>query len=129
MRRAYRRPFIRVLPACSLVARAEWVETLIADRAKTRRASTNGRFHPWTRSFSRARLKPWPKLTILSHPVTPVAPAELEEWLDLQLNHLRSSAPMIVRLSRLTQALPSIEVGGGWLIEVELHRRVASPRP
>jgi hypothetical protein len=60
------------------------------------------------------------KLTILSHPVTPVAPAELEEWLDQQLSHLQSRAPMIVRLSRLTQALPSIEVGGGWLIEVEL---------
>jgi hypothetical protein len=60
------------------------------------------------------------KLTILSHPVTPVAPAELEDWLDLQLNRLRSSAPVIVRLSRLTQALPSIEVADGWLIEVEL---------
>jgi hypothetical protein len=60
------------------------------------------------------------KLTIISHPVTPVEPAELEDWLDLQLNQLRSSAPVIVRLSRLTQALPSIEVADGWLIEVEL---------
>ena len=60
------------------------------------------------------------KLTILCHPVTPVAPAELEDWLDLQLNRLRSSAPVIVRLSRLTQALPSLEVTEGWLIEVEL---------
>lgn len=60
------------------------------------------------------------KLTILSHPVTPVAQVELEQWLDLQLNQLRSSAPVIVRLSRLTQALPSIEVADGWLIEVEL---------
>jgi hypothetical protein len=60
------------------------------------------------------------KLTILSHPVTPVAQSELEDWLDLQLNRLRSSAPVIVRLSRLTQALPSIEVADGWLIEVEL---------
>ena len=60
------------------------------------------------------------KVTILCHPVTPVAPAELEDWLELQLSRLRSSAPVIVRLSRLTQALPSLEVADGWLIEVEL---------
>jgi hypothetical protein len=61
------------------------------------------------------------KLTILCHPSTPVAPAELEDWLELQLDRLRSSAPVIVRLSRLTQALPSSgEVTGGWLVEVEL---------
>jgi hypothetical protein len=60
------------------------------------------------------------KLTILCHPVTPVAPAELEDWLDRQLNRLRSSAPVIVRCSRLTQALPTLEVADGWLIEVEL---------
>jgi hypothetical protein len=60
------------------------------------------------------------KLTILCHPVTPVPPTELEDWLERQLNRLRSSAPVIVRLSRLTQALPSLEVADGWLIEVEL---------
>jgi hypothetical protein len=60
------------------------------------------------------------KITILTHPSTPVAPAELEDWLELQLDRLQSSAPVIVRLSRLTQALPSSEVAGGWLIEVEL---------
>jgi hypothetical protein len=60
------------------------------------------------------------KITILSHPSTPVAPAELEDWLGLQLDRLQSSAPVIVRLSRLTRALPSSEVAGGWLIEVEL---------
>jgi hypothetical protein len=60
------------------------------------------------------------KVTILCHPVTPVPPAELEDWLELQLDQLRSNAPVIVRMSRLTQALPSSEVGAGWLIEVEL---------
>jgi hypothetical protein len=60
------------------------------------------------------------KVTILCHPVTPVPPAELEGWLELQLDQLRSRAPVIVRMSRLTQALPSSEVGAGWLIEVEL---------
>jgi hypothetical protein len=60
------------------------------------------------------------KVTILCHPVTPVAPAELEDWLEMQLDQLRSSAPVIVRVSRLTQALPSSEVAVGWLIEVEL---------
>jgi hypothetical protein len=60
------------------------------------------------------------KVTILCHPVTPVAPGELEDWLELQLDQLRSSAPVIVRMSRLTQALPSSEVAAGWLIEVEL---------
>ena len=60
------------------------------------------------------------KVTILCHPVTPVAPAELEDWLELKLDELRSSAPVIARMSRLTQALPSSEVAAGWLIEVEL---------
>jgi hypothetical protein len=60
------------------------------------------------------------KVTILCHPITPVAPAELEDWLGLQLDQLRSRAPVIARMSRLTQALPSSEVAAGWLIEVEL---------
>jgi hypothetical protein len=60
------------------------------------------------------------KVTILCHPVTPVPPAELEDWLELQLDQIRSNAPVIVRVSRLTQALPSSEVAAGWLIEVEL---------
>lgn len=60
------------------------------------------------------------KVTILCHPVTPVPPAELEDWLELQLDQLRSNAPVIARVSRLTQALPSSEVAAGWLIEVEL---------
>jgi hypothetical protein len=60
------------------------------------------------------------KLTILCHPSTPVAPAELEGWLVPQLDELRSSGPVIVRMSRLIQSLPSSQVSGGLLIEVEL---------
>jgi hypothetical protein len=60
------------------------------------------------------------KVTILCHPVTPVAPAEIEDWLELQLERLHSSAPVIARMSRLTQALPRSDVAAGWLIEVEL---------
>jgi hypothetical protein len=67
------------------------------------------------------------KLTILCHPSTPVAPAELEDWLGLQVDRLRSSAPVIVQLSRLTRALPSSEVTGGWLIEVELTEESGPP--
>src|SRR5215210_1721845 len=60
------------------------------------------------------------KLTILCHPSTPTSPAELEGWLEPQLDQLRASAPVIVRMSRLTQSLPSSQVASGLLIEVEL---------
>lgn len=56
------------------------------------------------------------KLTILCHPLTPVAPAELEDWLSKQVNRLRSSAPLIVHLSELTQGR---RIAAGWLIEME----------
>ena len=57
------------------------------------------------------------KLTILCHPLTPVAPAELENWLSKQLDRLRSSASLIVHLSQLTQGR---KIAAGWLIEMEL---------
>jgi hypothetical protein len=56
------------------------------------------------------------KLTILCHPLTPVAPAELEDWLSKQVDRLRSSAPLIVHLSQLIQGR---KIPAGWLIEVE----------
>ena len=71
-------------------------------------------------SSQRSETESMAKITILTHPSTPVPPAELEDWLELQLDRLQSSAPVIVRLSRLTQPLPSSEVAGGWLVEVEL---------
>jgi hypothetical protein len=54
-------------------------------------------------------------------PRIPVATADLEHWLEQELNDLRSVAPQgTIRLSRLTQELPTSEVGIGWLIELEL---------
>jgi hypothetical protein len=58
------------------------------------------------------------KLTIVSHPLTPVAPAELEDWLSKQVDRLRSSAPLIVHMSELTQGR---RIAAGWLIEMELN--------
>jgi hypothetical protein len=58
------------------------------------------------------------KLTILCHPITPVAPAELENWLSKQLDRLRSSASLIVHLSQLIQGRT---IAAGWLIEMELN--------
>src|SRR5215216_4920784 len=60
------------------------------------------------------------RFSILCHPSTPVAPAELEHWLEPQLDQIRSSAPVIIRMSRLIQSLPSSQIAGGLLIEVEL---------
>jgi hypothetical protein len=54
-------------------------------------------------------------------PRIPVATADLEHWLEQELNDLRSVAPQgTIRLSRLTQELATTEVGIGWLIELEL---------
>jgi hypothetical protein len=61
------------------------------------------------------------QLTIRCHPRVPVSAEELERWLDQQVEGLRAEAPQgTVRLSRLTQELPSIDVGIGWLLELEL---------
>jgi hypothetical protein len=55
-------------------------------------------------------------------PRVPVATEELEHWLEQELEELRLEAPGgTIRLSRLTQELPSAEVGIGWLIELELR--------
>jgi hypothetical protein len=54
-------------------------------------------------------------------PRVPVATEDLERWLEQELKELRSRAPEgTIRLSRLTQELPTSEVGIGWLIELEL---------
>jgi hypothetical protein len=54
-------------------------------------------------------------------PRVPVATEDLERWIEQELDELRLLAPRsTIRLSRLTQDLPSIEVGIGWLIELEL---------
>jgi hypothetical protein len=64
------------------------------------------------------------KFAIRLHPCVPVSIDELEQWLDHQVMDLRAAAPEgTVRLSRLTQALPSGDVDIGWLLELELSER------
>jgi hypothetical protein len=54
-------------------------------------------------------------------PRVPVAAEDLEQWLEQELEELRQRVPEgTIRLSRLTQELPTIDVGIGWLIELEL---------
>jgi hypothetical protein len=51
----------------------------------------------------------------------PVPCEELELWLKRELDRLRDEVPqMTVRLSSLTQHLPSADIDVGWLIELEL---------
>jgi len=60
------------------------------------------------------------QVTIRCHPVVPVAADELESWLTRQVHDLRAEAPQgTVRLSRLTQAMPTADVDIGWLVELE----------
>jgi hypothetical protein len=55
-------------------------------------------------------------------PRVPVANKDLEHWLEQELGELRRHIPQgIIRLSRLTQPLPSTDVGIGWLIEFDLR--------
>jgi hypothetical protein len=55
-------------------------------------------------------------------PRVPVATEDLEHWLEQELDELRGRVPEgTIRLSRLTQELPTAEVGIGWLIELELE--------
>ena len=61
------------------------------------------------------------QLAIRCHPCVPLSVDELERWLEEKVNELRSEAPHgTIRLSRLTQGLPSIELDIGWLVELEL---------
>lgn len=73
------------------------------------------------------------RLSIRCHPCVPVAADQLEQWLSWQVAELRSDVQHgTVRLSRLTQHLPSSDVPIGWLLELEsfetesdrLHSRV-----
>ena len=61
------------------------------------------------------------QLAIRCHPCVPVSADELEPWLEKQLDELRSDAPHgTVRLSRLTQGAPGVNLENGWLIELDL---------
>ncbi len=64
------------------------------------------------------------KLTIRCHPRVPVDPHELEGWLELEVRDLRAAAPHgTIRLSRLTQGLPDVDIDIGWIVELELDDR------
>jgi hypothetical protein len=61
------------------------------------------------------------QIAIRCHPSVPVDAGDLEDWLELQVDQLRSRVPHgAVRLARLTQQLPSQELHLGWLLELEL---------
>jgi hypothetical protein len=61
------------------------------------------------------------QITIRCHPRVPVASEELELWLEQELDLLRNEVPQgTVRLSSLTQHLPSSDIDVGWLIELEM---------
>lgn len=54
-------------------------------------------------------------------PRVPVACEELERWLKREVKELRRDVPQgTIRLSRLTEPLPTTDVGIGWLIELDL---------
>jgi hypothetical protein len=54
-------------------------------------------------------------------PRVPVASEDLERWLEQELEELRDDIPRgTIRLSRLTEPLPTTDVGIGWLIEFDL---------
>jgi len=61
------------------------------------------------------------QLAIRCHPCVPISADELEPWLAKQLDELRAGTPHgTLRLSRLTQGAPDLNLENGWLIELEL---------
>jgi len=61
------------------------------------------------------------QLAIRCHPCGPVSADELEPWLEKQLDELRADTPHgTLRLSRLTQGAPDLDLANGWLIELDL---------
>jgi hypothetical protein len=61
------------------------------------------------------------QLAIRCHPRVPVSADELERWLEHQVDQIRAESPQgTVRLSRLTQGLPNVDIDIGWLVELEL---------
>jgi hypothetical protein len=61
------------------------------------------------------------QIAIRCHPRVPVCADELQGWLERHVHELRADAPhATVRLSRLTQGGPSVDLDIGWLVELEL---------
>lgn len=60
------------------------------------------------------------RLAIRCTPCAPVATAEVEEWLAQEVDRVRASAPhAVLRLLRLTQSVPTGDIGIGWLLEID----------
>jgi hypothetical protein len=61
------------------------------------------------------------QLAIRCHPCVPMSAEELEPWLEKQVNELRADAPHgTLRLSRLTQGAPQLDLEIGWLVELDI---------
>jgi hypothetical protein len=61
------------------------------------------------------------QFAIRCHPCVPVSAEELQGWLELEVDELRTAAPhATVRLSRLTQGRAGAALDIGWLVELEL---------
>jgi hypothetical protein len=61
------------------------------------------------------------QITIRCQPRVPVSSDEVEHWLEREVDHMREEEPQgTIRLSCLTQHLPSSDIDVGWLIELEL---------
>jgi hypothetical protein len=61
------------------------------------------------------------QITIRCHPLAPVSVTELEAWIESQVTELRTLVPHgTVRLSRLIQELPNVDLSIGWLLELEM---------
>jgi hypothetical protein len=61
-----------------------------------------------------------PQLAIRCHPCAPIPIEEVEQWLEQEIELRRASAPhAVLRLVRLTQRLPTGDVGIGWMIELD----------
>jgi hypothetical protein len=60
------------------------------------------------------------RITIRCHPLTPAPHDDLEVWLEERTAHLRDTHPRaIIRLSRLSQDLPTGELAIGWVLELD----------
>ena len=61
-----------------------------------------------------------PRLAIRCHPCAPLAPEELEQWLQEEVERLRAGAPQaVLRLIRLSQPAPTGDFGIGWMLDVD----------
>ena len=64
---------------------------------------------------------PMAQTAIRCHPCMPASTADLQRWLEEQVGGLRADvAEGTIRLSSLTQAMPSGELVIGWLVELDL---------